>query len=81
MTRNKNANSKFNIYNCLIAEEMQEVLLYFPQVRDIRPSAQIEDIHMIKDIAAKCGYKVRTVAPPSAEEKQEIVSRIECFLF
>lgn len=50
------------------------MLLYFPQIRDIRPSAQIEDLNLLKDIAGRCGYKVRTVAPPSDEVIQEVVS-------
>lgn len=59
---------------CSVSEEMQEVLLYFPQIKDIRPSAQIEDLQILKDIAYKFGYKVRTVAPPNTEDKREIVS-------
>lgn len=53
---------------------MQEALLYFPEIKDIRPSATIEDLHLIKEIVAKFGYKTRTVAHPNAEEKEEIVS-------
>lgn len=55
-------------------DELQEVMLYFPEIRDIRPSAKIEDLHLVRDIALKCGYKVRFVAPPTAEEKEEVVS-------
>lgn len=57
-------------------DEMQEVLLYFPQVKDIRPSAKIEDVHLIKEIVAKFGYKMRMVAHPQQEEKEEIVSHL-----
>lgn len=52
---------------------MQEILLYYPEIKDIRPSAKIEDMKLIKEIAYKFGYKIRPVAPPDAEEKQEIV--------
>lgn len=53
---------------------MQEVLLYFPDsCPDIRPTAKIEDVHVLRDIATKCGYKVRYIAAPS-EEKHEVVS-------
>lgn len=55
-------------------DELQEVMLYFPEIRDIRPSAKIEDLHLVRDIALKCGYKVRFVAPPTPEEKEEVVS-------
>lgn len=55
---------------------MQEVLLYIREIEDIGPKAQIESIHLLKDIAFKCGYKIRIVASPNAEEKQEVVSRI-----
>lgn len=55
-------------------DDMQEVLLLFPTVTDIRPEAKIENVHLLKDIAAKCGYKIRMVAPPNAEVKEEIVS-------
>lgn len=53
---------------------MQEILLYFPKVSDIRPSAKLEDIHTIKEIVAKFGYKIRIVGQPQHEEKEDIVS-------
>lgn len=52
---------------------MQEILLYYPEIKDIRPSAKIEDMHLIKEIAYRFGYKIRPVTPPDVEEKQEIV--------
>lgn len=55
-------------------DEMQEVLLYFPEVRDISASAQLENLQVIKEIAGKCGYKVRFVASPFNEDKEEVVS-------
>lgn len=48
--------------------------MYFPIIKDIRPTAKIEDLHLLKEIAGKCGYKIRIVAQPNAEEKQELVS-------
>lgn len=57
---------------------MQEVLLYYPEVKDIRPSAKLEDLHLLKEIAARFGYKIRLGAKPDSEEKHEIV-RIFCF--
>lgn len=54
---------------------MQEVLLYIPDVKDISSTAQIESLHTLKEIAAKCGYKIRVVPSPNAEEKKEIVSK------
>lgn len=62
------------IYCYSFLDEMQEVLLYFPQVKDINPSVKIEDLHLIKDIVAKFGYKMRLVAHPQQEEKEDIVS-------
>lgn len=53
---------------------MQEVLLYFPEIRDISASAQIENLQLIKEIAGKCGYKVRFVASPHTEDKEDVVS-------
>lgn len=66
----------YQIFIVNILEELQEVLLHFPQIKDIQPSAQIEDLHLLKDIAGRCGYKVRTVAPPTNDEKQEVVSKM-----
>lgn len=60
----------FSIYP---PDEMQEILLYYPEIKDIRPSAKIEDMHLIKEIAYRFGYKIRPVTPPDVEEKQEIV--------
>lgn len=61
---------------------MQEILLYYPEIKDIRPSAKIEDMHLIKEIAYRFGYKIRPVAPPDVEEKQEIVCIfLFCFYF
>lgn len=57
------------------SEQIQEVLLYFPEIKNIEPTAQIESLHVLKEIAFKCGYKIRIVAPPAKEEKQEIVSK------
>lgn len=61
-------------YFIFLIDELQEVLLYFPEIQDIRPSAKIEDLNLVRDIALKCGYKVRFVAPPFADEKEEVVS-------
>lgn len=52
---------------------MQEILLYYPEIRNIRPSAKIGDLHLIKEIAYRFGYKIRPATPPDVEEKQEIV--------
>lgn len=59
---------------CLISilEEIQEVLLYFPQIKDIRASAKIDDLRLVKDIAAKCGFKVRNVAQKSDDEPESV---------
>lgn len=62
------------IYCYSFLDEMQEALLYFPQVGDIRPSAKLEDLHLIKEIVAKFGYKMRNVPNPQQEEKEVIVS-------
>lgn len=62
-------------YTFIVIEEMQEVLLLFPEVNDIRPKAQIEDMQLMKKIVAKFGYKMRMVASPFKEEVIEIVSR------
>lgn len=56
-------------------DELQEVLLYVPEVKDISPKATIESLHTLKEIAAKCGYKIRAVPSPNAEEKKEIVCK------
>lgn len=67
----------------MISEELQEVLLLFPQINDISPQAQIEDISIIKEIVAKCGYKIRIVGNPLKEEAEvvEIVRKNIIFLF
>lgn len=64
----------FFISSPFVSDEIQEVLLYFPEIKDIRPTAQIESLHTLKEIAGKCGYKIRIVAAPTHEEKQEVVS-------
>lgn len=61
-------------------EEIQEVLLYFPDIKDISASAQIENVQTLKGIAQKCGYKVRIVATPNTDEKQEVVSKLNILL-
>lgn len=67
-------------YFLFISDEIQEVLLYFPDIKDISPTAQIESLHILKDIAYKCGYKIRIVATPTNEDKQEVVSKLfSCF--
>lgn len=65
-----NVLNRLSIYS---SDEMQEILLYYPEIKDIRPSAKIEDMHLIKEIAYRFGYKIRPVTPPDVEEKQEIV--------
>lgn len=44
--------------------------MYFPQVTDIRPNAKIEDLALLKEIVAKCGYKMRLVANPHKENEK-----------
>lgn len=46
---------------------------------DLRGSARIENLELCSGIARKCGYKVRYVTSPDAEEKQEVVSN--CCVF
>lgn len=68
-----------HVFIVSISDEMQEALLYFPQISDIHPSAKIDDLSLIKDIVAKFGYKMRIVPHPNVDQKEEIVSsnRIE----
>lgn len=66
----------------IVSDEIQEVLLFFPEINDIRPKAQIEDMQLLKRIVSKFGYKMRMVPSPFKEEVIEVVSKIyfdDCF--
>lgn len=53
-------------------DDLQEVMLYVPDVNDIRPKARLNDQKIIKEIVTKCGLKVNYVAPPKDEEEVEM---------
>lgn len=60
---------------CYYSEQIQEAMLYCPDIKDIPlPSTQIEDTSILKEIAAKFGYKIRFVPNPNLEKPIEIVS-------
>lgn len=63
-------------YEFIVSDEIQEVLLFFPEINDIRPKAQIEDMQLLKGIVSKFGYKMRMVSSPFKEEVIEVVSKM-----
>ncbi|XP_052888178.1 translation initiation factor IF-2, mitochondrial [Anopheles moucheti] len=54
-------------------EHIQEVMLYVKGAGNIDGTARLEDPKLIKDIAAKCGFKTKIVAAPVAEDEEELL--------
>lgn len=52
----------------MITEHVQEAMLYVKNANDIEPNARLEDLQIIKEIANKCGFKVRTVSAPDTQK-------------
>lgn len=46
-------------------------MLYVKNAKNIEPNARLEDIQIIKEIACKCGFKVRTVSAPTQKSTTE----------
>lgn len=44
-------------------------MLYVKGADNIEPDSKLSDLRIIKDIASKCGYKIRTVAAPTSDEE------------
>lgn len=49
-------------------EIVQEAMLYVKDAPDIHPRTKLEDIAIIKDIAKKCGSRIKIVAAPSSKQ-------------
>lgn len=45
-------------------------MLYVKGADNIEPNAKLNDLRIIRDIATKCGFKVRTVPTPTKEEDE-----------
>uniref|UniRef100_A0A182RZ88 Translation initiation factor IF-2, mitochondrial n=1 Tax=Anopheles funestus TaxID=62324 RepID=A0A182RZ88_ANOFN len=56
-------------------EHIQEVMLYVKGAGNIEGTARLEDPKVIKDIAAKCGFKTKIVAAPVVEEEEVLKDR------
>lgn len=60
-------------------EHVQEAMLYVKGAPDIHPRTKLEDITIIKEIAKKCGMRIKVVAAPSNQveevEKDRDVSK------
>lgn len=52
-------------------ENVQEAMLYVKDAPDIHPRTRLEDIGIIKEIAKKCGSRVKIVAAPSKSQLNE----------
>lgn len=53
-------------------ESVQEVMLYVKGADNLEPSARLEDMKIIREIALKCGQKTKVVAPPSNDVLVEV---------
>lgn len=51
----------------LIAEDVQEVMLYVKGAEDIEAEARLDDLKIIQEIVNKCGAKTRIVSAPDVE--------------
>jgi translation initiation factor IF-2 len=56
-------------------EIVQEAMLYVKDAPDIHPKTRLEDINIIKEIAKKCGMRIKIVAAPSAQSKEPEVEK------
>lgn len=46
-------------------------MLYVKDAKNLEPNARLEDFQIIKEIAGKCGFKVRTVSAPGQKSTTE----------
>lgn len=53
-------------------EHVQEAMLYVKEAPDIHPKTRLEDINIIKEIAKKCGTRIRIIAAPSSKQQSGI---------
>lgn len=53
-----------NKFFSFIADHVQEAMLYVKNAKNNRPDATIEDYQTLKEIAAKCGFKINPVSAP-----------------
>lgn len=53
-------------------EDVQEAMLYVRDSPDIHPKTKLGDINIIKEIAKKCGMRIKIVAAPSAQKHDEV---------
>lgn len=56
-------------------EIVQEAMLYVKDSPDIHPKTRLEDINIIKEIAKKCGTRIKIVAAPSKHQSEEEKAR------
>lgn len=52
-------------------EDIQEAMMYVKDAPDIHPRTRLEDISIIKDIAKKCGMRIKIVAAPTSQSEEE----------
>lgn len=52
-------------------EVVQEAMLYVKDSPDIHPKTRLEDINIIKEIAKKCGARIKIVAAPTKNQSEE----------
>lgn len=64
-------------------EHVQEAMLYVKETPDIHPRTRLEDINVIKEIAKKCGMRIKIVAAPGPklqhneiEKDRNVVKRL-----
>ncbi|GAB0094134.1 translation initiation factor IF-2, mitochondrial [Sergentomyia squamirostris] len=49
-------------------DHIQEVMLYVPGAEDIDSEARLHDMKVVKEIVAKCGMKMKIIAPPESAD-------------
>lgn len=49
----------------IVSEHVQEAMLYVKGIDSIEPGAKLSELNIIKEIALKCGFMIRTLPSPS----------------
>lgn len=60
-------------------EKVQESMLFVKDAPDIHPRTKLEDINIIKEIVKKCGMRIKIVAAPSMQQKDEFEKDRDAF--
>lgn len=47
-------------------------MLYVEDSQCLEPNASIDDLTFIREIATKCGYKVKYIAAPSSKSDESV---------